>query len=197
MIQTAHKQQDLNVMPPIQAQADAGDEQHLLQQVSKQDHQAFEILYQRYTPRLRGYVMRHAPQLDMVDEQLNDVMMVLWQQPTRIPPDAALAAWLYGIARNKLRRAFHQVAKTSSVEVPEETTHTTPEHDLLSREQKSCLTQCIDKLPPEQRETAKLWLYQGCSLQEIARQTHTNVNTVKSRILRVRHRLTDAWATHS
>ncbi len=195
-MQTAQKQHPSKTSSHIPSHVEGDDETALMQQVLQQDPQAFETLYYRHIPRLRGYVMRHAPQPEIVDEVLNDVMMVFWQNTARIPPDAALAAWLHGIARKKLLRAWHRAShgKTPPLYATADVSETTPENDLLYREQKSCLTRYVSKLPPEQRMIAELWLYQECSLEEISRRTETNVNTVKSRLSRIRHRLSEALA---
>lgn len=166
-------------------------ETHLLKLVSEQNLQAFEILYHRYEPSLRHYLNRHAPPFGVVDELLNDVMVVLWRDAARVPPSVPLAAWLFGIARHQVLKAWNRRARCNRPlpDGVEEPTPTTPESDLLRREHYTLLDRFLNRLRPEQRKLMELTIYQGLSYEEISRRTHTNVNTIKSRLSRARHRL--------
>ena len=65
------------------------DDLTLLQRVSAQDEQAFASLYGRYAQALRRSLSRAVGHASLVDEVLDDVMLVLWQDagqfPTTVP----------------------------------------------------------------------------------------------------------------
>ncbi len=167
------------------------EDRQLLRRVAARDGQAFEILYSYYAPRVRAYLTRRLTHHDLVDEALNDVMLVLWQQAERCPPAVPLIAWLYGIARHKAQKAMakHRLA-AERPKVPEiMTSNFGPEHTFLHDEQGHLLARAMEPLPPHERTAIQMVLHQGKSYQEIAEQMRTSVNTVKSWIRRGRHRL--------
>jgi hypothetical protein len=55
------------------------DDIALLRAVARGDRRAFEALYYRHAPRLGRYVMRLLGRRDLVDEVIDDVMLVVWQ----------------------------------------------------------------------------------------------------------------------
>ncbi len=173
------------------------DDLALVRQVANQDAQAFETLYNRYAPKLRMYLTRSLPPHAHIDEVLNDVMMVLWRGAARVPPSAPLAAWLFGIARYRIRKAWSRAphCEWSISEGAEEANHSTPEGDLLRRERYALVDHFLDRLSADQREMIALAAYNGLTCREISRETNTNVNTIKSRLSRVRRRLLDYVAT--
>lgn len=64
----------------------------LLSQVADGDARAFEALYTRYTSRIRAYLRKRLNDPDVIDEVLNDVMLVIWQDAAACPADVPLLA---------------------------------------------------------------------------------------------------------
>jgi RNA polymerase sigma-70 factor (ECF subfamily) len=167
-----------------------GDDAALLQRVVAQDVQAFDILYARYVPRLRGYLAHFLHDPALVEEVCHDVMLVVWQQAGRFPITVPLFAWLCGIARHKARKAW---ARTSSPvkahAMPEARPPEIPEALLLHQESGRLLLKALDALPYHERTAMLLLMQHGCSYQDIATQLHTPVSTVRTRVWRACHRL--------
>lgn len=55
------------------------DDLILIRRVTAKDRQAFEILYHRYAQRLYRYLSKLIRQRGLVEEVLDDVMSVVWQ----------------------------------------------------------------------------------------------------------------------
>jgi RNA polymerase sigma factor (sigma-70 family) len=72
----------------------------LMRRVAAGDRQAFEMLYRRYGPRLAGYLTKLLHQRELVEEVLDDVMLVVWQNAARFDPTARFSTWLFGSAHN-------------------------------------------------------------------------------------------------
>lgn len=168
------------------------DDLTLLQRVSAQDEQAFARLYDRYAPALRRSLSRTVGQACLVDEVLDDVMLILWQDAGQFPTTVPLGAWLHGIARNKAYKALRRQESAASLPAgPEPAPYTAdgPEVLLLQHEQETWLSQTLASMPPLDHLFLEKFVYQGCSYQEIAAQTGLPLNTVKARIARARRRL--------
>jgi sigma-70-like protein len=89
----------------------------LIRAVASRDQRAFERLYYRHSPRLGRYLMRLLRQPDAVEEALNDVMLVIWQNSARLDPAVSrLTTWLFGIAHNKaLKMHAHRRARSAEI----------------------------------------------------------------------------------
>jgi RNA polymerase sigma-70 factor (ECF subfamily) len=183
------------------------EEQLLIHRVAKRERQAFEQLYRRYAPRLGRYLNRYLRQREWVEEAINDVMLVLWQNADRFDPEAArLSTWIFGIAHNKARKAFAQASRHPTEDLfPDDLTDAglpddvepsyepapcaNPEQVVLSEDSSRVLRHALEKLPPEQRAVVELTYFEGFSYQEIAMITESNTNTVKSRMFHARRQL--------
>ncbi len=183
--------------PSMLGQETAGpDDLTLLQRIIVRDEQAFAILYRRYVPMLQRFLSRMLAQPGVVDEVLNDVMLVLWQDAAQFPTTAPVGAWLHGIARHK---AYKALRRQQQAEAPppyaESTSETSPDPETLAlrHEQDTRLAHELAAMSPTDRLLLEKLLYQGCSYQEMATQTGTPLNTVKARISRARRRLQERF----
>ncbi len=167
------------------------EERQLLKRVMDQDTQAFETLYDQYAPLVRRALYRRLSDHDLVEEALNDVMLVLWQRADRVPDHVPLGAWLQGIARitalnSQTRATRHTHCPLSPTDVD---AAPAPETALLQNEHERLFARAIASFPDPERQALEMSLFGGLSNHEIAVQTQSNVNTVKTRIKRARHRL--------
>lgn len=168
------------------------EEQHLLQRLIGHDEQAFATLYSRYAPVLQRTLRRTLSASDLVDEVLDDVMLVLWQDAAQFPATVPLGAWLQGIARHKALKALRRHATSPLLREQVEALMRSPqqpEEALLESEQSLLLHQELAAMPTADRELLEQWLYQGCSYQELAERAGAPLNTVKARLFRGKRRL--------
>lgn len=170
----------------------ACNEQTLLQRIVGHDEQAFATLYSRYAPILQRTLRRTLQASELVDEVLDDVMLVLWQDAAQFPSTVPLGAWLQGIARHKALKALRRQATTPLLRAQMEALTSSPrdpEALLLEDEQEVQLRRALAAMPSAERVLLEKLLYQGCSYQEMAEQTGALLNTVKARICRGKRRL--------
>jgi RNA polymerase sigma-70 factor (ECF subfamily) len=169
-------------------------ERNLLYRVATQDRQAFETLYRQYVPRLYRYLSRFIPQPDIIEEVLDDIMLVVWQNAARFDGTARASTWILGIAYYKMLKARARLSKppVDLPPTPEWSQAHNPE-ELLKYQDLQCeLARAIEHLSPEQRMVVELTFYQGCSYQEIATIMGCPVNTVKTRMWHARQYITQA-----
>lgn len=169
------------------------EDMELIRRVVNQDQMAFATLYARYTPRVRRYLSCRLRSAELIDEVLQDVMLVLWQQATRIPSPVPLVAWLCGIARNQALKALARQASVdlTSQESPELIDPHEPESVLLHQEDQQLFIQMLDNLPYAERIALNLHLLQGQSYQKIALATGDPESTIRTRVSRACQRLQD------
>jgi len=165
----------------------------LIRRVAAHDRQAFEMLYHRYATRLARYLTPLLRQRELVEEVLDDVMLVVWQNAARFDPTARFSTWLFGIAHHKAMKAWGRSANKPLPLPPlphdAESDQDNPEQILTEQELGRTLVQALESLSPEQRAVVELTFYHARSYQEIAEITGCPVNTVKTRMFHARRRL--------
>jgi RNA polymerase sigma-70 factor (ECF subfamily) len=169
----------------------------LLRHVAAGDTTAFEQLYHHYAPRLAAFLQRHLGASELVDDVVNEVMLVVWQQAALFRPTCRVSTWLFGIAWYKARKARKLPHPVPS---PESATHETgsdqdnPERLLWQGERSHLVAHAVASLPPAQRAVIELTYYHACSAPEIARRLEEAESTVRSRLRLARQRLAQRLA---
>jgi len=94
-----------------------------------------------------------------------------------------LVPWLFRVCRTRLIDGLRKDGRMSPLEAalsavtPDEAAPD-PAHAAEQRDTHDRVLQCIDRLPPAQREVVRLKFQSHLSYQEIAEVTHKTVNTV-------------------
>jgi RNA polymerase sigma-70 factor (ECF subfamily) len=165
------------------------------------DRAAFATLYERTSAHLLAVVLRIQKDRAQAEDILQEVYVNVWRSAQSF--DAAQSqplTWLTSIARNRaidsLRRAQTQpqiqAARTSGGEDTEEPdVYDTVADDsagpleLLSRASDArALTQCMQGLSAQQRQSVALAFFDGLSHAEVAEQLRQPLGTVKSWVRR-------------
>jgi RNA polymerase sigma factor (sigma-70 family) len=169
------------------------DDLTLIRRVAAKDRQAFEILYHRYAQRLYRYLSKLIRQRELIEEVLDDVMLVVWQNASRYNHTSRISTWMFGIAYHKALKALAR-SSNQSRDVPparpeDWIDREGPDGAMMRQELHSTLARALETLPLELRAAVELTFYQGCSYQEIAEITGCPVNTIKTRMFHARRRL--------
>jgi len=178
---------------PRQPAAVRDEELLLIRRVAAGDRLAFERLYRRYAPPLARYLMKRLHQHALVEEVLDDVMLVVWQNAARFAPTARLSTWVFGIAHYQARKAWgrsaHKPLPLPPQQHAQESVREHPEQILIDQEHGRLLVQALEALALAQRAVIELTFSQGHSYQDIAGIMGCSVNTVKTRMFYARRHL--------
>jgi RNA polymerase sigma-70 factor (ECF subfamily) len=173
------------------------DDVTLIRRVAAKDRLAFEVLYHRYARRLYGYLLKLLRQPQVVEEVVDDIMLVVWQNASRFDYTSRLSTWIFGIAYHKALKALARASKEPTDPLPE-TPKWSDQHDpegIMARQELGhTLARALEALSLEQRAVVELTFYHECSYQEIAAITRCPVNTVKTRLFHARRRLAQLLA---
>jgi RNA polymerase sigma-70 factor (ECF subfamily) len=173
------------------------DDFALIRRVAAKDRQAFEILYQCYARRLYGYLSKFLRQPEIVEEVLDDIMLVVWQNASRFDYTSRLSTWIFGIAYHKALKALARASKEPAdplPDVPKWSDQDDPEEIMARQELGHALARALEALSPEQRAVVELTFYHECSYREIAAIIKCPVNTVKTRMFHAHRRLAQLLA---
>ena len=142
-------------------------------------------LCESYMPLVYGLCLKYFKD----EEQSKDAVMQIFEQlieKLRIHEVKNFKSWLYTMARNYCLMSIRASGKHETVSLEEEFM----ENDVLmhpdiedNRERKlSIMEKCIEKLPPEQKETISLFYLKEKCYKEVSDITGYDMNKVKSYI---------------
>jgi len=157
----------------------------LLDGVAARDKAAFRALYHALRPALARHLHRLLRGADQVDELVNDVMWVVWQNAGAFRGDAQVTTWVLGIATLKSHRVHQRWRRERAIlEHPRLVEASDPPADV-DRD----LAEGLAQLSPEHRDALELTYYFGYSCAEVAALRGCPVGTVKTRLHYARRRL--------
>ena len=155
--------------------------------------EAFEALVLRWHAPLSRYIKGLLPADNLVDDVTQEVWLAVLRGLSRLREPAALAPWIFGIARrtvmNRLRTKY-----ASSVEVQVESIDELESRDAGDAPgddvvEWSRVEHQLARLPVIDREVLVLFYLKEMSLQDIAAVLVVPLGTVKSRLHRARKQL--------
>jgi RNA polymerase sigma-70 factor, ECF subfamily len=163
------------------------------------DRQAFALFFDRYAPRLLGYLRSRVNDAHQAQDLAQETFLRAFRAARvgAYTGKANAGAWLFTIAGNcvtdHLRTRQRRPLLLNS-ELPGRTSHdaepdrawTSPAESPLAAaqhaEEASRVQQLLLQLPTEQQEVIRLKVFGGLTLDEVARATGSPLPTVKSRM---------------
>lgn len=158
----------------------------LLRQVSTGDRGAYADLYDRYSPRVFGLLVRLLGNQSDAEDVLQDVFWQVWCRagqfdPTRAGPDV----WLLLLTRSRAVDHIRRRRRPSELDASgEPVTLTDPAIPLLQDECTRQIRAGLSALPTDQRVMICRAFFDGWTHEQIAERDAVPLGTVKSRIRR-------------
>ena len=175
--------------------ADAGDasDAELVRQIAAGDRAALARLYRGYHRRLVRFLARLTRRADIIDEAVNDVFWVVWQQAGRYRGEARVSTWIMGIAYRCALKDLRAHAGEPLADVhngdDDGAALRTFDDPVALHELSDWLAKGLAHLSREQRVAIELAYGGGHSLEEIAVIMDCPVSTVKARMFHARVKL--------
>lgn len=151
---------------------------------AKGDVAAFEQLYAKYKDALYRFFLRQCGSRAVAEELYQDVWVRVIDARSRYEARAKFSTWLYRIAHNILtdhyRKPVDEALPEPDAMPPSRADD--PETVVSGQEKLNRYRAMIRTLPATQREVFLLKEESGMRLEDIARITGENVDTIKSRL---------------
>jgi RNA polymerase sigma factor (sigma-70 family) len=173
---------------PERAVTGAADDD-LVRAVAAGDWRALELLYRRHAPWLAGRLAARTTSRELAEEALQDTFLAAWRGARAYYGTGEVPAWLWGIARRRLASLTRRQPHGSlSLDAAGERVDPAagPEEAALGRDASARIRQAVAHLPDEQRAAITAVVYQGQSIEQVARAAGVAEGTVKSRLHRAR-----------
>ena len=151
---------------------------------ARSDPREFLALYDRYFPRVLGYVRVRIRDPATCEDVTSHVFATALEQIARFRGEGSFAGWLFQIARNAVRDVQRQrVTEPFDLERP--AADPTPEERVLERERAEELHGLIRRLRPEQQHLLALRYGAGLAFEEIGAMLDNAPATVRVRVHRI------------
>jgi len=144
---------------------------------------AFDVIVVRHRRSVYQLCYRFVNNHEDASDLAQDVFVRAFKGLARFKGDAALATWLYRVAVNTcLNRVAVKKPQTTELDAASHVDNRAPNplDDVLRLERADAVRAAIAKLPPKQRATLMLRVYQECSHEEIATALNSTVGAVKA-----------------
>lgn len=153
---------------------------------SYQDRGAFESLFVRFGPRIKGMMLNSGASADVAEDLVQDVMMTVWRKASLYAPERGnVSTWIFTIARNaRVDRLRRQPAQPYvDVEtVTLESDEPNAEAELIGSQNDERVREAVELLPKEQKTVIQMAFTGYKPQSEIARELDLPIGTVKSRM---------------
>jgi RNA polymerase sigma-70 factor (ECF subfamily) len=163
----------------------AADDRTLVAAFRDGRREAFDLIVVRHRRNVFQVCYRFVNHHEDAADLAQDVFVRAFRGLRNFKGDASLGTWLYRVAVNTcLNRLSVKKPATAPLEaaVHVDTRATSPLDAVLRSERAEVLRHAIDRLPPKQRATLVLRVYQDCSHEEIAAALGTTVGAAKANL---------------
>jgi RNA polymerase sigma-70 factor (ECF subfamily) len=176
-------------------QDDARDDV-LLRRAAKGDEDAFTLMYRRHQAALYRFALRMTGHAWASEEIVQDVFMTLMREPKKYDVERGpLAAYLFGIARNRVMKHLERLPREVPLDEDTEQSsrnglrvvnNSTPMHWVEQQERARQVRAAVLDLPAEFREAVVLCELEELSYEEAAQMIGCPIGTIRSRLHRGR-----------
>lgn len=151
-------------------------DEELARRMGDGDDEAFERLYDRYLPKVYGFVLRRVSHHEIAEDLVSDVFMKAFTHRQNFVWKTSFSAWIFRIATNRL--TDHYRTKKPDAELDD--THaengpspaTEAENIMLNEE----LERVIERLNERERMIVTMKFYAECTNEEIAKALNVTPN---------------------
>jgi RNA polymerase sigma-70 factor (ECF subfamily) len=161
----------------------SADDRALVEAFRAGRREAFDEIVVRHRRQVYQVCYRFVNNHEDAADLAQDVFVRAFKGLGRFKGDASIATWLYRVAVNAClnRVAVKQPDRVPlDAAAPVDSRAGSPLDDVLRGERQEVVRRAIARLPPKQRATLMLRVYQECSHQEIADALDSTVGAVKA-----------------
>lgn len=163
-------------------------EQLIIEQLKKGKEEAYKYLYDHHYPVLCHIAVQYVHDEFLGETLVNDTIFHLWEIRETLHINSTLRSYLIRSVRNRCldylkaqstqrEQLVSNVADLPIVRSAESDDY--PLGHLLAQELEERIAQAIDSLPSDCKRVFKLSRFEGKKQEEIAKELHISVNTVK------------------
>ncbi len=164
----------------------------LIALIAVRDKNAMRLVFVRHSARVFRFLLRLVDNAATAEDLVSETFIEIWRQAGRFEARSKASTWILGIARYKalssLRQRHADQLDDSVFELVADPMDD-PETSAQKNKRTALLRDCLQQLPPAQRELLDLIYYHEQSIADVARIIGVPENTVKTRAFHARKRV--------
>ncbi|MEL7024148.1 MAG: RNA polymerase sigma factor [Pseudomonadota bacterium] len=166
-------------------------DQALLRRVSEErDSHALQTLYERFAPRVIGFLRRLTNDSGLIEEVYNDVMMTVWEKAHQYRSESKASSWVFSIAyRRCLRLVKKQNFRSGVLRMLGQETNEPTSRGNAEVDESDLIEAALQRLSAPHRLVVELTYFRDFSTQEVADIVDCPANTVKTRLFHARKQI--------
>jgi RNA polymerase sigma-70 factor (ECF subfamily) len=195
MAYSTSKAKSGSAAPPAAAVEETAHLDAAMDRYARGEDSAFQELYRRSGPRLRGFLLRLSGDAALADDLAQEAFLRVHRARGSFQPGAAALPWIFAIARNvfldharrpRVRRAANDSRAGPGAALPEREAPPDTQGDeaLIGNEMLAVVRATLARLPVLQREAFILIRFEGLSVNEAAQVLGATEGAVKIRAFR-------------
>jgi RNA polymerase sigma-70 factor (ECF subfamily) len=168
---------------PASADLDSADDRTLVDSFRSGRREAFDAIVRRHQRHVYQLCYRFVGNHEDAADLAQDVFVRAFKGLRRFKGDAALSTWLHRVGVNVClsrvtarRRATAPIEEATAIDDRSESSF----DRVVRRERADALRRAIATLPPKQRATVMLRIYEDLPHEQIARMLGSSVGAVKA-----------------
>ena len=165
------------------ADLECADDRTLVAAFRAGRREAFDVIVERHRRHVYQLCFRFAGNHEDASDLAQDVFVRAFKGLRNFKNESALSTWLYRVSVNTcLNRVQAKKPETEPIEASQHVDHRSvdPVREIERGERAVQVRRAIRRLPPKQRATLVLRMYQELSHEEIARILGSSVGAVKA-----------------
>lgn len=173
----------------------SGDQEHI-QKVLLGDTNAFAVLVNRYKDMVFTLCLKMVNNREEAEELAQDSFIKAYRSLNQFKGESKYSTWLYKIAyytcldRLKKLKKEKQIVAINTYSNEQIASLQTDFEQLLERERRELVQECLQLLPAEERFLLTLYYLEEQSVKEIAQIIGTTEGNIKVKLFRSRNKLT-------
>lgn len=150
----------------------------------------FLAQYTSAQPVLQRFISAHLPDLDAVEDLMQEVAITLWKKFDQYRPGTSFVAWALRVSQFEIlhkRRSHSRSRMVLTPDLAEKAARYYEQQDFrLLESRKQALDQCLKKLRAPHRELLAARYREGRSNTEISRDLGRNPSQIRTQLARIR-----------
>jgi RNA polymerase sigma-70 factor (ECF subfamily) len=168
----------------------------LLDQLRRQEEDAFTFIYERHKAQIYNYLYRLSGSRELADDLTHDTFLSAYESLPKLRPDSNISPWLYRIASNRFRDFLRRKRVISwlpwnDTRRQESSLAVSGEEDALPEQE--AVRQALQRMKPEYAVCLVLRLAEGFSSEETAQILNVTPEAVRMRLSRARQMFKAAY----
>lgn len=173
------------------------EDTRLMVKVSEGDEEAYERLYEKYTPILASYFINLNSHRTLIKDLVQETFTRIWEKREEYRPTAAFKTFLFTYAKNVLLEKQKKLTKEAAIicrfsfeyHCSFSGAPNNPEREACRTELIKNTRQTISKLPPKQKQAIMLFYVTGDSIAKCAERAKCSVKAFEGRLYHACERL--------